>query len=698
MANLLEVEYEDIFRPETMAALKGKSGESLKQMLGNKQLMQTLLKSQEVLNDIIDAEKGYHDLLEGIAVEMVTQAYPIIDYANIKIDAKIVTSGDLNISPGDEDEPSIDNMPKEAEKAKRRIINGITQGASIRGAFAFYLFREYLDEMDDTLVEKYNEILKLVFGIYDDENAIAMMLAALAQGQKMQGGESEAEYDEENEQFVIKARALCFPMLVHEIVKGLYEIVGTEGFGSDKEKNKAIVNAVDLLSNEPNDFRFGKFIYDAITKLYNESNLDDARIRELFFASLYKLEDEEFISFVENTINDTLTPEQKRWALGEMKDIEKDLKKDDTGLSDLDEGLLNEVKAEHISVGDIFTLSADLGKFKKGNKVRVTSVKPSANDVVITLSSGTTKDTFYLDKGDEFEGLDENENNDAEESDEPAPTPSTPPGEISTEQAKQLIKDTKGKIFTATFTKKDGTVRVMNARLGVKKYLKGGSLAYDAELKGLIPVYDMQSEGYRTINVNTISKLKIGKNTYDVSNNLDEARGRKALPSDVKNEFHLYRIEIPNVGSYYRIANFSNRTPEIFKRNLINSSKATESKESDRTINKNVRDSRGNFDVTLVGSNIDKSVLQKLAKQKASEDEMYAGELGRLGAQKGTSSTQPISVSKADVKKIGNDYYVSELAVLKNKDLKQRINPKSTINIKNVKYVKLNNINSIKTI
>ena len=43
-------------------------------------------------------------------------------------------------------------------------------------------------------------------------------------------------YDEENEQFVIKARALCFPMLLHEIVKGLYEIVGTEGFGADKEK------------------------------------------------------------------------------------------------------------------------------------------------------------------------------------------------------------------------------------------------------------------------------------------------------------------------------------------------------------------------------------------------------------------------------------------------------------------------------
>jgi hypothetical protein len=162
------------------------------------------------------------------------------------------------------------------------------------------------------------------------------MLAMLAQGQKMQGGESEMEYDEENEQFVIKARAICFPMLVHEIVKGLYEIVGTEGFGADKEKNKAIIGAVDKLSNEPRDLQYGKFIYDAISKLYNESNVEDARVRELFFAEVYKLEDGEFFPFIENAINDELTPSQKQWAIGTMRDIERDLRKDDTGLEDLD--------------------------------------------------------------------------------------------------------------------------------------------------------------------------------------------------------------------------------------------------------------------------------------------------------------------------------------------------------------------------
>jgi hypothetical protein len=340
MANITEVEYEKIFSPKTLALLKQKSGESLRSMLGSKDLMTVLRQSQTVLNEIVQAEDGYRDELEMVAAQMVTDAYPIIDYANIKIDAKIVGMDDLDIPnpPPSEDPTSPDFGEDDPEKlkAKRRIINGITQGASIRGAFGFLLFKEYIDDINPELVGKYNEILKLAFGIYDDENAIAMMLAALAQGQKMQGGESEMEYDEENEQFVIKAKAICFPMLVHEIVKGLYEIVGTEGFGADKEKNQAIVGAVDKLANEPRDLQYGKFIYDAINKIYADANIDDPRVRELFFAELYKTPDAEFFPFIENALNDELKPLQKKWAIDTMKDIARDLTKDDTGLEDLD--------------------------------------------------------------------------------------------------------------------------------------------------------------------------------------------------------------------------------------------------------------------------------------------------------------------------------------------------------------------------
>ena len=73
---------------------------------------------------------------------------------------------------------------------------------------------------------------------------------------------------------------------------------------------------------------------------------------------------------------------------------------------------------------------------------------------------------------------------------------------------KEMVSD--GKIFTVEFVKKDGTVRKMNARLGVKKHLKGGSLAFDPLERNLLPVFDMQKEGYRMINASTILTIKIG--------------------------------------------------------------------------------------------------------------------------------------------------------------------------------------------
>ena len=329
MARLLEVDYEKIFKPETIAALKGKSGESYRQMVGDKNLSQVMSRTEELLPEVIDAEEGYRDELEMLAAQIVTDAYPIINFQNIKIDAKIVGMGDMNIKMN-KGEVSAENAPTEAEKAKRTIIKGIGQGASIRGAFGFALFKEYLDDINPLLVEKYNEILKLsLFGVYDNEDAIALLLSLLAQGQKAQGGESEMDYDEEKKQFIIKARAICFPMLVHEIVKGLYSIISTQGFGPDREKNQAIINAVDTLENEPRDLQYGKFMFDAINKLYIDSDIDDARIRELFFAKLYKMPEIEFISFVENAINGELTSAQKSQAINDMKRIETLLKKKD---------------------------------------------------------------------------------------------------------------------------------------------------------------------------------------------------------------------------------------------------------------------------------------------------------------------------------------------------------------------------------
>ena len=88
---------------------------------------------------------------------------------------------------------------------------------------------------------------------------------------------------------------------------------------------------------------------------------------------------------------------------------------------------------------------------------------------------------------------------------------------INRDELIQKIKDTNGAFFTVTFVKKDGTTRVMNARLGVKRYLKGGELPYDPAEKGLLPVFDAQKNEYRMINIPTIISAKIGNEEYIAS-------------------------------------------------------------------------------------------------------------------------------------------------------------------------------------
>lgn len=111
----------------------------------------------------------------------------------------------------------------------------------------------------------------------------------------------------------------------------------------------------------------------------------------------------------------------------------------------------------------------------------------------------------------------EAEQPEAEPEIEPAPSPEEEPGLITRDAARMMIKNTKGKFFTVTFVKKDGTTRVMNCRLGVRAYLKGGELPYNPDEKGLIPVYDVQTRDYRMINAATITNLKIGNKEYQVN-------------------------------------------------------------------------------------------------------------------------------------------------------------------------------------
>lgn len=72
----------------------------------------------------------------------------------------------------------------------------------------------------------------------------------------------------------------------------------------------------------------------------------------------------------------------------------------------------------------------------------------------------------------------------------------------------KIIESSNGKIITVKFIKKDGSERVLNGRLGVKKFLRGGEKTVDPSK--FITIYDLQNQGYRNINRETILEVKLG--------------------------------------------------------------------------------------------------------------------------------------------------------------------------------------------
>lgn len=86
---------------------------------------------------------------------------------------------------------------------------------------------------------------------------------------------------------------------------------------------------------------------------------------------------------------------------------------------------------------------------------------------------------------------------------------------LSQKALADIVSKSSGKFITVSFYKKNGELRVMNCRLGVTKYLKGGQCTLDKE-KFLI-VYDMVKKGYRAIDKETIQSVTIQGNTLELT-------------------------------------------------------------------------------------------------------------------------------------------------------------------------------------
>lgn len=75
-------------------------------------------------------------------------------------------------------------------------------------------------------------------------------------------------------------------------------------------------------------------------------------------------------------------------------------------------------------------------------------------------------------------------------------------------QILDLIRSTKGRFFSVTFTKADGTLRKACAQHKNLGALKGGESTH--KNSNSIPFYDVNKKAYRSFNVDRLSEIKCG--------------------------------------------------------------------------------------------------------------------------------------------------------------------------------------------
>lgn len=84
------------------------------------------------------------------------------------------------------------------------------------------------------------------------------------------------------------------------------------------------------------------------------------------------------------------------------------------------------------------------------------------------------------------------------------------PSGIPVADAVDFIKNTNGKLFSVCFLKRTSNEeRKMLCRTGVTSHLAGGEKKFKDSDKGLITVFDMSKQGYRSIPIDGLIWIKI---------------------------------------------------------------------------------------------------------------------------------------------------------------------------------------------
>lgn len=286
------------------------------------------MRLMDLLQQSIRWTSGHEEELQKLATDVFTNMYEsLIERYEIELDIKLIRPGGVRrwMDEQEEEDGDAPELPEFREVVeedirnevhKRKIANLIIQGEAKNTKHILHS-----EEVKAGLREIYGDDAETVFDIWDEMSKTAdkldwiipietkqemmeMMPDGMAgassvgwkpkekpeeeseeEGEEQEyfGGEDEEEmYDETEEEPmerfdstpIVKARGVDFPMLLHESVKGLFELLSIPGIPEDERTAKIALSNTGM-ADEPEDFRYGPEIASDLRDFINENkNID----------------------------------------------------------------------------------------------------------------------------------------------------------------------------------------------------------------------------------------------------------------------------------------------------------------------------------------------------------------------------------------------------------------------------------------
>ena len=193
-------------------------------------------------------EKPHRKKLEELAVNMIMKEFDIPE-AKILFEVKLkdnITAKKTIKKPSKDNASEIFENHDEIvlandEIKKRRAINALIQGAAKNVNHMFHMKRDELNSLNPRLVNGYKKMMSAADYMF-------YLMPDIQNGTT--GGQVECEFKKDKKDNitpVIKAEAMVFPVLIHELYKGVMELLSTHGIPN--KKNIAEFLATNFMQN-----------------------------------------------------------------------------------------------------------------------------------------------------------------------------------------------------------------------------------------------------------------------------------------------------------------------------------------------------------------------------------------------------------------------------------------------------------------